>query len=399
MHRFEFPKTFFWGCSTSAHQIEGSVLNDWSEWEKSQARLEELKNKQKAEEEFISGQACDSWNRFHEDIECLKQLGVNSYRFSIEWSRIEPIQGQFDIKALDRYKQFIESLRANNIEPFVTLWHWPIPLWVRDQGGWLSKQTVEHFAAYSQRVVEHMGELVTYWITLNEPMVYATHSYKLGIWPPQHKSLSDTIRVAHHLVEGHNAASVAIKSVNPKALVGLSKHNIHFSAKQPLLINQLMAKVSSYFWNEWFLNRTVSTSDFIGVNYYFQKSIDIRFGKNDRIRSDLGWELYPEGLEKVLLQLKRYKKPVYITEHGLADKDDRHRTWYLKESLKHAHNAMRRGVDLRGYFHWSLLDNFEWAEGFMPRFGLFEVDRATCKRTARASVQVYHEIIKNNAVE
>lgn len=398
MSSHKFPSPFFWGCSTSAHQIEGDVVNDWSEWERSDARLHSLATNGQQPEEFISGAACESWNRFEEDIACLKQLGVNSYRFSLEWSRIEPVKGQFDYDAIQRYKRFIERLREEQIEPFVTLWHWPVPLWVRDQGGWLSKQTVEDFSSFTQVVTTELSDLVTYWITINEPQVYASQSYYSALWPPQEKSLLKALRVIKHLVEAHKAAYYVIKSHNAHAQVGLASHNIHFSAKQPWGVNQLLAKTMSMLWNDWFLDQVNATQDFIGLNYYFHKSVDIHLGKKDQLVSDLGWELYPEGLEHVLNDLKRFHKPVYITEHGLADKDDRHREWYLKESLKHIHASIGAGVDVRGYFHWSLLDNFEWADGFFPRFGLFEVDRQTCKRTARPSVSVYKSIIEQNQV-
>jgi beta-glucosidase len=397
MKNHQFKKGFLWGCSTSAHQIEGNVTNDWSEWEQSEKRTKELLAKAKDPADFVSGIACDSWNRPEEDIDCLKQLGVNSYRFSLEWSRIEPTKGNFDNAALKQYLDFIISLKENNIVPFVTIWHWPMPLWVRDQGGWESKKTIKDFEDFTKKVVEVLGDEVEHWITINEPLVYASNSYLSGMWPPQKKSLLKTIRVARNLAFGHRVAYHAIKKVSD-AQVGISSHNIHFSAKQPWGINQLIAKASTYFWNDWFLNRTRDTQDFIGLNYYFHQSIDFKFGKKEGIYSDLGWELVPEGLEHVLMDLKRFNKPVYITEHGLADKDDRHRAWYLTESLKHIHSANERGVNIQGYFHWSLLDNFEWADGYFPRFGLFEVNRKTCARTPRPSVAVYRKIIENNGV-
>jgi len=394
-----FPSSFYWGCSTSAHQIEGNTVNDWSQWETSIDRQESLRQAGKNPEEFVSGAACDSWNQFEEDVKCLKELGVNSYRFSIEWSRVEPEHGKFDEAVIERYAFFVRRLKEEGIEPFVTLWHWPLPLWVRDQGGWLSRQTVLDFVAYSRKVVEALGSQVRFWITINEPLVYASNSYYSGKWPPQMKSLTRTIRVARHLVQAHKLAYEAMKGTNASLQVGLSKHNIHFSAKQPWVVNQLVARASTYFWNEWFLNRVRHYQDFIGLNYYFHNSVDVHLGKNEKIISDLGWELYPEGLYRVLKGLKRYRKPVYITEHGLADKDDRHRAWYLTESLRFAHRALNEGVDLRGYFHWSLLDNFEWADGFFPRFGLFEVDFVTCRRVARSSVAVYRSIITKNGLD
>lgn len=374
-------------------------MNDWSEWEQSEQRRVHVESNGNNHAEFISGAACDSWNRLEQDIECLKKLGVKAYRFSLEWSRIEPERGTFDQKAIDRYVWFVKRLREENIEPFVTLWHWPVPLWVRDQGGWLSSQTVEDFERFVQRVIPAFDGLVTRWITINEPLVYASNSYLTGGWPPQEKSLLKTMRVVRHLVQAHRRAYTTIKTIQPDAEVGLAKHNIHFSATQPWIVNQLYARIATYFWNEWFLNRVKQHQDFIGLNYYFHHSVDFQFGKHEKIASDLGWELYPKGLYRVLRGLKRYKKPVYITEHGLADKDDKHRAWYLNESLQYVHLAMEKGVDVHGYFHWSLLDNFEWADGFFPRFGLFEVDFSTCERTARPTVAVYRDIIERNGLK
>jgi len=369
-------------------------MNDWSEWEQSMDRRTQLQNTGKDPNEFISGAACDSWNLFKEDLRCLKELGVNSYRFSIEWSRVEPARGSFDQNVIDRYVQFAKRLTEEGIEPFVTLWHWPVPLWVRDQGRFESTKTIDDFVTFVEVMVEAMRPYVRTWITINEPLVYASNSYLTGQWPPQKKHLRSTIRVARHLIEAHRRAYEAIKQIDSTLQVGLSKHNIHFSAKQPWGINQLIARTSTYVWNEWFLNRVRHHQDFIGLNYYFHNSVDLKLGKQKKIVSDIGWELYPEGLYRVLKGLKRYGKPVYITEHGLADKDDRHRAWYLQESLRYAARALNEGVDLRGYFHWSLLDNFEWADGFFPRFGLFEVDFKTCKRKARPSVDVYRRIIE-----
>lgn len=361
-------------------------------------RRSQLESIGKNPDEFVSGVACDSWNQFEQDIVCLKELGVNSYRFSLEWSRIEPERGQFDEAVIERYAFFVRRLKEEGIEPFVTLWHWPLPLWVRDQGGWLSTQTIDDFVEFSKKIVESLPE-VRFWITINEPLVWASNSYWTGKWPPQERHLTKAIRVTRHLVQAHRRAYEAIKQINSTLQVGLSKHNIHFSAKQPWVVNQLIAKVSTYFWNEWFLNRIRRHQDFIGLNYYFHNSVDFKLGKQEKIVSDLGWELYPEGLYRVLMGLKRYRKPVYITEHGLADKDDHHRAWYLTESLRCAHRAMNKGVDLRGYFHWSLLDNFEWSDGFFPRFGLFEVDFSTCQRRARPSVSVYRAIINQSSLD
>lgn len=400
MTKINFPNNFYWGCASSSHQIEGHTLNDWSEWEKSEARLSELKKQNKDPREYISGEACNSFILNNQDIQCLKEMNVNSYRFSIEWSRVEPEQGQFDYEALKHYQQFIHKLKANHIEPFVTLWHWPLPIWVRDLGGWENKKILPFFERYVKIIAEFLDKDVDYWVTINEPLVYASNSYFQGIWPPQKKSFLATIKVINNLIKAHRSAYIALNKISPGNKIGIAKHNIYFEAKDNKFINRILEILANYFWNNYFLKKIEKYSDFIGLNYYFHSLINYGFNKNkNRLTSDLGWELYPEGIYEVLNDLKKYHKPIYITEHGLADKEDKHRQWYLTESLKYVHQAIQNGCEVRGYFHWSLLDNFEWADGFFPRFGLYEVDYKTYERRARPTVKVYAEICKNNGLE
>lgn len=395
----KFPAQFLWGCSTSAHQIEGGTTNDWSEWETSPARREALRDRGQDAEAFVSGAACESFVRDNADIDCLRQLGVNAYRFSVEWSRIEPREGEIDRVALDHYRQFVMKLRQHGIEPFVTLWHWPVPLWVRDQGGWTSAKTAADFGRFADRMAEAFGGEVRFFVTLNEPQVYVSNSYVTGEWPPQKKSVLLGLRVVRNLIRGHRAAYRAIKARQPEAQVGIASHNIHFEAHPPLVVNQAMARLASGVWNHYVLGRIRKEQDFVGVNFYFTNQIHLGFGKKKaEFVSDIGWDLRPDGLYAVLRELRRYGKPVYILEHGLADKDDRHRAWYLKESLAYVHRAIADGADVRGYFHWSLLDNFEWAMGFEPRFGLFEVRYPSCERVPRPSVAVYRGVIEENGI-
>lgn len=396
----KFPEGFLWGCATSAHQIEGGNVNDWSAWETSHVRIAHLESKGHDPKDFISGAACESFINENADIDCLKQLGANAYRFSIEWSRIEPEEGKFNQEAVDHYRDFIRKLKSHGIEPFVTLWHWPVPLWVRDRGGWKNPKTASLFGRFVERVVDAFGDEVTFWVTLNEPQVYASNSYLTGEWPPQEKSLRSALRVFRNLIKGHKEAYTAIKARYPSAQVGIASHNIHFAAEPNFLINRAVAWIASRFWNHYFLRSIAHEQDFVGVNYYFTNQLRLGIGKRKtHLQSDIGWDLVPEGLYRVVKELKRYQKPVYILEHGLADKDDRHRAWYLHATLELIGRAVNEGVDVRGYFHWSLLDNFEWAMGFHPRFGLFEVDFATCERKPRPSVDIYRRIIQKNEIE
>lgn len=394
----KFPENFFWGCATSAHQIEGGLINDWTQWENSPQRLKNLAEKQLDPLDFISGKASNSFVENNADINCLKQVNANAYRFSIDWSRIEPQEEEFDEKALEYYKDFILKLRSNNIEPFVTLWHWPLPLWLK--GGWENKETIKRYQNFVTKVANYFGDQVKYWITLNEPTVYISQSYLVGEWPPQKRSLVSVIRVFNNLVKAHHQAYLALKKINLESQVGIASHNIYFEAKNNNPVNKLLKKLADWGWNELFLNKIKQQQDFIGLNYYFHNLINFGYNKQFSYenKSDLDWGLCPEGINHVLRDLKKYHQPIYITENGLADKGDQHRSWYIKKILENTQLAMENGVDVRGYFHWSLIDNFEWAHGFEPRFGLFEVNYQTFERVARPSAEFYADICKNNRI-
>jgi len=395
----KFPSGFLWGASTSAYQVEGGLVNDWSEWEKSPRRLAELKAKVLDPLDFQSGQACDSWNRTEEDIACLKQINATAYRFSVDWSRIEPEEGRFDESALNHYASFVARLREENIEPFVTLWHWPIPLWLKAKGGFESSDIVEYFKTYVERVALALPT-VKFWVTVNEPTIYAGNSFLKGIWPPQKKNIFLYFRVLNNLARAHRVAYDVLKNVITETKVGVASPNIYFE-NNPGLINKLLKLGADWWWNNHWLDKIKDKQDFIGLNFYFHNLINFGFSKNKNEKiNDLGWELYPAGIYYVLMKLhQRYHKPVYIMENGLADEADTQRAWYLKEILKNVNQAVTDGVDVRGYLHWSLIDNFEWAHGFGPKFGLFSVDRKTFIRSPRPSVKIYSEIAKNNELK
>ena len=367
-NNLKFPKDFLWGAATSAYQVEGGIDNcDW-------AKI------------FPAGKACDHYNRFEEDFDIAKSLGHNAHRFSIEWSRIEPEEGKFSEKEIEHYREVIKALRERGIEPFVTLWHWTLPLWIRDIGGWENKDTAEHFLKYVFRIT-HALEDVRFWITLNEPEIYASNSYLKGIWPPQKINPIAYFKVINNLIKAHKKSYKIIKAINPDEHIGVAKNNIYFEGWQFFLID--------WFWNKYFLNKIKDYHDFIGLNYYFHR----RFPKNkNEIVSDMDWEIYPEGIYHVLKNLKKYSKPIYITENGLADAKDEKRTIFIKEHLRWVHKAIEEGVDAKGYLHWSLLDNFEWDKGFWPRFGLVEMDYQTMERKIRPSALEYKKIIENNGI-
>ena len=408
----KFPEKFYWGSATSSHQVEGDNRNDWSEWEdKNAKRLSKeagnyWKDWQKEKfpemfnpENYISGKACDHYNRFREDFNIAKSLNHNAHRFSIEWSRIEPEEGRFDEKEIEHYRQVVKSLRERGIEPFITLWHWPFPLWVKDKGGFKNKETINYFSKYTEKIVSELKD-VKFWITLNEPEIYSSQSYLKGVWPPQEKNLISYFKIINNLIKVHKEAYKIIKSINFDSKVGIAKNNIHFEDYKKKPINVFLKKITDWWWNFHFLNKIKNHQDFIGLNYYFHNRIHYGFNKNDnKILNDLGWEIYPKSIYSVLVDLKKYNLPIYITENGLADAEDEKRKWFIRETLKNVHKAILKGVDVRGYMYWSLLDNFEWDKGFWPRFGLIEVDYKTMKRKIRKSAEVYAKICKDNELE
>ena len=394
-----FPSKFFWGCATSAHQIEGGLTNDWSQWEVSAKRLADLKQKQRDPIDFISGAAANSYLENNADIKCLKDLNNNAYRFSVDWSRIEPEEGKFDNEALEYYREFIVKLRAHGIEPFVTLWHWPLPIWLSDKGGWENQEIVTYFKKFVEKVATYLNTEVNFWITLNEPMVYASQSYLVGEWPPQKKNPFIMYRVINNLIAAHREAYKILKVIDNNNQIGIAKHNMYFEAA-PGFVNIILKKLADWWWNFRFLDKINEYQDFIGLNYYFHNLVNYGFSKQFSYekKSDLDWGLHPEGIKYLLEDLKKYQKPVYITENGLADRGDQYRSWYIKEILTNVHAAIENGVAVKGYFHWSLIDNFEWAAGFKPRFGLYEVNFQTYERVARSSAEFYADICKNNRI-
>lgn len=404
-YQINFPKNFLWGAATASHQVEGNNHNDWSEWEKSEERKAFLRSeglvKKYGLENFISGRAADHYNHFQEDFRIAKELGHNATRFSIEWSRIEPEEGHFDEKEIEHYRQVVVTLQELGIEPFVSVWHWPVPLWLRDKGGWQNNKTTDYFARYAEKLSASLGKNVQFWITLNEPEIYTNNSYLAGVWPPQKKNLFVYLRVLHNLIKAHKKAYEVIKKMNPESKIGIAKNNIYFEAYQNRLVNRVLKKFIDWWWNFYFLNRIRNHQDFIGLNHYFHNRINYGFNKNENKKiSDMGWELYPEAIYYVLKDLKRFNKPIYITENGLADGGDKKRGWFIFESLKNISRAIDEGVDVRGYLHWSLMDNFEWDKGFWPRFGLLEIDYKTLERKIRPSAKFYRDIcIANGTTE
>lgn len=402
------PSDFLWGAATSSHQVEGNTANDWTEWEKSNAdRLAqgaskklpeaspiwpEIQNQATDPNNYISGVASDQYNKFDDDFALAESLGMNAQRISLEWSRIEPQKGVFDEVELDHYRQVITSLKNHGQEPFVTLWHYTSPEWFSEAGGWENPEAIKFFANYAQKVAESLGAGVRYWQTINEPGVYSALAYLSGQRPPEKHSPIIYWQVYNRLAEAHKQAYTVMKAADTDAQIGIAQDAASFHAAKPWPHLIAAQKLATWYNNRFFLDRIKDYQDFIGINYYF----DYPLGRNpDRNRSDIGWGLHPSGLRQVVKNVAQYHKPIYITENGLADRNDRYRGDYIKEMVGVLRELRREGYDIRGYFHWSLIDNFEWDKGFWPRFGLIEVDYPTQKRTIRPSGFIYKQQIES----
>lgn len=389
-----FPKDFLWGASTSAYQVEGSNHNQWTVWELAHAaeqaktaqkryghlaNWENIKKQVTDPANYVSGRGVDHYNLYQEDFKLVKKLNLNALRFGIEWSRLEPEEGRWDESENEHYREYIEALKKLDIEPVLNIWHWTMPVWFTDKGGFKKAANIRYFERFVAKVCAEYGHLLRYVITLNEPNVYMSFSYQLGAWPPQEKNLVSAVWVYWNLVRAHRRSYKLIKRRQPEMQVGIAAQLANIQAKRPHnLFDELSTKIMRYAWDWWFLRRIRRQQDFVGFNYYFTDYYTDVFKRvNPKTPlSDLGWYMEPEGLYPLLLRAwARYKKPIIITENGVADAKDQYRRWWIEESIVAMERAISEGVKLKGYFHWSLLDNFEWADGWWPKFGLVEVDR------------------------
>jgi len=391
-----FPKDFLWGAAISSYQAEGgNRFSDWWAWEMSEKRMAQLQKNGKNPEEFRSGKASEFRNLFEQDLQIAKDLKHNAFRLSIEWARIEPEPGKLNYKELEYYHKVLSSARSKGMKTFLTLHHFTLPEWFAEKKGFVYHKNIPDFTNFSKLVAEKLGHLVDFWITFNEPEVYAQLSYLLGRWPPARANWTDFISVRKNLVAAHRIAYAEIKQVLPQAQIGFAKHAIYFETARWNLVGRIFKFVADTWWNKSFVIKNLDRLDFIGVNYYFHKKFTWRLVDPPVERySDMRWPLSPEGFYGVLSEMKNYDKPIYVTEHGLADAADRDRSWYIRSSLEQLLKAREKGVDVRGYLHWSLLDNFEWDNGFDPRFGLVEVDYRTYERKVRQSAKDFAKIIE-----
>ena len=417
-----FPADFAWGVATSSHQVEGGTTNNqWAAWEK----------RGKIKSKDCCGLACDWWRNAEQDFDLAQSLGVNALRLSVEWSRIEPEKGAFDEAALARYRQMLKALHDRGMRPFITLHHFTNPLWFEAKGAFLNKDSVRLFQRFTQRVIGALGDLCRDWVTFNEPNVYASLGYFLGEFPPGKKGrFVQAARVTRNLCLAHAAAYRAIHSMQPEANVGWAQHYVVFKPRRlESKVDRWLCSFIQRRFNDNFAEGILSgtapfplnkfgkslpevkdTCDFAGINYYsrlrvgleprspktlfFQISVPPHKPQGDSgIEVPYG-EAYPQGLRQAVEHFAAFKKPIYILENGVPDRADRIRPWVIESTVKQMRELLAEGVDLRGYFHWTLTDNFEWAEGWHLRFGLFELDPATQKRTPRPSAELYARLIK-----
>jgi len=417
---FHFPADFKWGVATAAHQVEGNnTNNDWWDWEQEEGHI---KNG------YQSGLACNWWEDAEADFNRAAGLGLNALRLSVEWSRVEPRPGEFDDSALARYGEMLQGLRERNIEPMVTLHHFSNPRWLAEQGGWEDPETVALFARFACRVVKSLGEYCDLWCTINEPNVYGYTGYLEGARPPGQSDLRTAMRVIRHLLAGHAAAYREIHALQPQARVGFA-HNMRIfdpaNPRSPLdrraartvdkVYNQaILTALTRGRWTlplgfglAWKLRRTL---DWIGLNYYTRDLVAFdrtqrqalfsrRLHANDAELLDGGYgEFYPRGMFRCLQRLARLGLPIYVTENGVPDDDDDQRPRYLLAHLHQMWRAIQRCYPVMGYYHWTLVDNFEWDDGWTLRFGLIALDPETQARTVRRSAELYARVVRANAI-
>jgi beta-glucosidase len=418
---FNFPRGFLWGTATSAHQVEGfNTNNQWWAWEQQPGRIHAGDK---------SGAACDWWGgRWRDDLDRAAETGQNAHRFSIEWSRIQPVPDKWDESALDRYREFARGLHDREMTPLVTLHHFTDPLWLAERGGWENEEVSGLFSAYARKTVEAISEYANLWVTINEPNVYAVLGYLSGHFPPGRREPKIAARVLANMVRAHAAAYHAIKEVQPTARVGIAQHYRGFRpmhAWSPF--DRLAAKILHNLLNDSFPRAIVNgrlrtpfgsqqipaargTQDFIGLNYYCEERAAFsplrpaeffvkRAFEPQAETSDCSYIAnVPEGFFRALQWSNSYNLPIIVTENGVCDQADILRPRYLVLHLHQLWRAVNFNFPVKGYFHWSLVDNFEWERGWSQRFGLWELDVETQARRKRPSADLYAEICRQNAI-
>ena len=453
-----FPENFLWGTATAAYQVEGAVDEDgrgasiWDTFSHTPGKV-------------LHGDtgdiACDQYHRLKEDLDLMSDLGIQAYRFSVAWPRIQPEgSGSANQRGLDYYRRLVEGLRERSIEPVLTLYHWDLPQALEDQGGWTVRETSERFAEYAGIVYEALSDSVEFWITLNEPWVSAWLGYGYGIHAPGHADIGKALAATHYLLLGHGLALENMRSagerdnqlgitlnLSPVRPASDEREDVEaarrvdgnanrlyldpiFRGRYPEdMLEHYSSEGDFGFIRDGDLGVVSAPVDFLGVNYYMRHTV-VGKGKNSKLptamrfadigaetvlppgieTTAMGWGIEPDGLTELLVRLKEEYTglPIYITENGVALDDyadpegeirDEERIAFLEFHFRAAHGAIERGVNLAGYFVWSLLDNFEWAEGYSKRFGIVHVDYPSQRRTPKTSAHWYSGVVGRNGLE
>jgi beta-glucosidase len=449
---FRFPKGFLWGTATASYQIEGA----WDEDGKGESIWDRFAHTPGRIEDGTSGDvACDHYHRWPEDVDLMKSLNLQAYRFSVAWPRVLPDgRGAVNQAGLDFYSRLVDGLLEASITPFVTLYHWDLPQALQDEGGWPERTTAEAFVEYTDVVSRHLGDRVVHWMTHNEPWAVAFAGHQMGAHAPGWQEWPAAFRAAHHLLLSHGWAVPVLRRNSPGAQVGISLNLTHVepasdSAADLDACRRLDGHVDRWFLDPLYgrhypadmvadhvaqgrlpargldfvqsgdLQAIATPTDFLGFSYYTRALVRALEDGGDlphidsfapeAKRTEMGWEIYPHGLYRVLCRLHfDYQVPkLYVTENGASYSDgpdaggrvrDERRVRYLQDHLAAAHRAIESGVPLAGYFIWSLMDNFEWAKGYTQRFGLVWIDYQTQQRIPKDSALWYHDVIARNAV-
>lgn len=418
-----FPNDFIWGSATAAHQVEGANdNNDWWDWEQGAGHI---RNGDK------STIACDWWKgeRYCQDFDLARSLEQNAHRLSVEWSRIEPREGEWNAEAIGYYRRVLTALQERGMKPLVTLHHFSNPCWLAQRGAWETEAVVPLFERFVARVVQELGDLCDFWVTINEPFVYTFSGYNDGNWPPGKRDFRLAFRVLANMVRGHAAAYYTIHRLQPDAQVGVAHHFRRFLPANPQSpLDRWAANLRDFLTNRLFLLALVDgklrfpmsvggrvpeaagTQDFIGLNCYFAEKSKFLIAKPDKLFTGslvTQWPpevppfagiVDPSSIYFFITELARYGKPIYITENGIFDLGGDMQARYLVSHLLQVKRAIADGAPVKGYFYWTLTDNFEWAEGYNARFGLFRMDISTQVRTPRVTADVYGRIARENGI-
>jgi beta-glucosidase len=394
-----FPDGFLWGAGTAAYQVEGG--NTGSNWWEFEQIPGVIKNGDR------TTQAVNHYNLYEDDFDLMKEMNLNSYRFSIEWSRIEPEKGVFNDTEIEHYRSVLEALHKRGIEPMVTLWHFTIPVWFEQEGGWENKNASTYFSEYVEFVVQNLGDETNLWVTMNEPMAYITLGYMTAKWPPAKHDYAAVPIVFSHILDAHKKAYTVIHHLDKDAQVGIAEHSSYIvPAGKINPLENIVAGVMDFSWTQFLLDEAKNSLDFIGIHYYYKQTIRMSVIKDFFTKSSSDFEegsldrqYYPEGLYEILMRLKKYDKPVYITEIGVPDYHKVKRDQFMEDHTREMYYAIQNGVDVKGIYYWSLLDNFEWTEGYDAKFGLIAVDLTTQKRSIKNESWGYANIAKCNCVK